>query len=122
MTNWIVSGSTCIPNNVNNYYLHQTTKDIATGGLVVSPSDTLSTFCGPFSLFGPYTPSSTVRVSGGAINVAFYQMTIYLGILSADASWSANYWAKNMSYSIAMAAPTVTLQTDTYALYGSTKV
>lgn len=100
MTNWIVSGSTCAPNNANNLYLHQATKDIGTG-LVVTGGNALSTtMCPPFSLFGPYTRASVVRVSAGAINVPYYQLTIYLGILSVDAAWSANYWDKNMVYSI----------------------
>ena len=100
MTNWIVSGSTCAPNNANNVYMHQTTKDLPANGLVVTGGNLLTTFCGSFNLFGPYNSGSVVRVSAGAINVPYYQLTVYFGILSVDAAWSANYWDKNMVYSL----------------------
>jgi hypothetical protein len=80
--------------------MHQTTNDLPTGGLVVVPTNSVSSFCSSFNLYGPYVPASVVRVSAGAINVAFYQLTAQVGIFSIDAGKAGDNWDKATVYSL----------------------
>ena len=126
MANWVVSGSTCVPNNNNFFYMQNTSPDIPGGSLIVMVSSITiyhSSFCGPTSLYGPfYGSATTIRIAEAAgIAAAYYAFTIYVGIQTIDSS-SSEYWKKSSSFFIDFSNSSGPIQSNSYGMFGSTRV
>jgi len=93
-SNWIVSGSTCIPNAGANWHYEDQTVDVLGGTVAVTAASGYSG-CGSFSLYGPLYSTATVGFTLRPITIPYYQMIVYVGVISVDSGGSgggSTYW------------------------------
>jgi hypothetical protein len=133
-TGWVLTGNTCNPNNISNYYLFDKTKDLG-GNLVVSPGNSPSTTCSGnygaigYNVFGWSNSGINNKMtvsSATGITRSFFFMIVYLGIISVDACQGGcggkNYWNDNTFYYLNFLGGDGFTQSNNYKRLGSTKV
>jgi hypothetical protein len=92
-TNWKPDGQTCIPNGDIGWILHSTTPDVSGGTLGITYSDGTTpaiNTCSSMKYYG-FVPSTTRMSVSTTITTPYYEMAIYLGVISID----VNCWKKS---------------------------
>lgn len=104
--NWVSVPPTCVPNSAWNWYYFDKTPDLG-GTLIVSGASGPSTSaCGSFNMYGLVQGPTTVTVSTAStgIIVPYFQMIVYVGIISTDVGGGGggggggNYWQSSTAY------------------------
>lgn len=116
-SNWILTGSSCSPNNATGYYMGASTPDIGEGAsMVVNPWGILAVTCSPFNSYGSYQNEVVrVRLLGG-ITQSFFQLTAYFGIIAIDAGSGGASWNSDTFYIVTMTSGTFS-QINYYKLF-----